>query len=92
MEIKSIMCCCGQGLGSSMIVGMNVEKALKNLGISGVSVSHTALSEVTQNSADLFIVGADLAPQMKDYENKIVLNQLMDMKEMEAKLKEAFGK
>ena len=91
MEIKSIMCCCGQGLGSSMIVGMNVEKALKNLGITGVSVSHTALSEVTQNSADLFIVGADLAPQMKDYENKIVLNQLMDMKEMEAKLKEAFG-
>lgn len=91
MEIKSIMCCCGQGLGSSMIVGMNVEKALKNLGIQGVSVSHTALSEVTQNSADLFIVGADLAPQMKDYKNKIVLNQLMDMKEMEAKLKEAFG-
>ena len=31
MAIRSIMCCCGQGLGSSMIVSMNVEKALKNL-------------------------------------------------------------
>lgn len=91
MEIRSIMCCCGQGLGSSMIVGMNVEKALKNLGIKGVSVSHTALSEVTENSADLFIVGADLAPQMVNYKNKIVLNQLMDMNEMETKLKEAFN-
>ena len=49
MEIKSIMCCCGQGLGSSMIVSMNVEKVLKKLGISGVSVSHTALSEITEN-------------------------------------------
>lgn len=91
MEIKSIMCCCGQGLGSSMIVGMNVEKALKNLGVTGVRVEHTALSEITENSADLFVVGADLAPQMTNYKNKIVLEQLMDMKEIEAKLKEAFG-
>lgn len=91
MEIKSIMCCCGQGLGSSMIVSMNVEKVLKKLGVSGVSVSHTALSEITESSADLFVVGADLAPQMTQYKNKIVLNQLMDLNEMETKLKEVFG-
>ena len=42
MAIRSIMCCCGQELGSSMMVSMNVEKALKNLGITGVSVDHTA--------------------------------------------------
>ena len=45
MEIRSIMCCCGQGLGSSMIVSMNVEKALKKLGVSGVKVEHTAIGE-----------------------------------------------
>ena len=87
MEIRSIMCCCGQGLGSSMIV----EKALKKLGVSGVRVEHTALGEITENSADLFVVGADLAPQMTNYKNKIILNQLMDMNEIETKLKEAFG-
>ncbi|MFQ7537677.1 MAG: PTS sugar transporter subunit IIB, partial [Clostridium sp.] len=59
MEIRSIMCCCGQGLGSSMIVSMNVEKALKKLGVSGVRVEHTALGEITENSADLFVVGAE---------------------------------
>lgn len=91
MAIRKIMCCCGQGLGSSMIVGMNVEKALKKLGITGVSVEHTAIGEITQGSADLFVIGADLAPQMTSYENKIVLNQLMDMNEIETKLKEAFG-
>ena len=88
MEIRSIMCCCGQGLGSSMIVSMNVEKALKKLGVSGVKVEH---GEITENSADLFVVGADLAPQMTNYKNKIILNQLMDMNEIETKLKEAFG-
>ena len=48
MEIRKIMCCCGQGLGSSMIVGMNVEKVLQKLGIKGVSVEHTAIGEITE--------------------------------------------
>ena len=87
MEIRSIMCCCGQGLGSSMIVSMNVEKALKKLGVSGVKVEHTAIGEVTEGSADLFVIGADLAPQMTSYKNKIILNQLMDMNEIERSIR-----
>ena len=31
-EIRKVMCCCGQGLGSSMMVEMNIQKALKKLG------------------------------------------------------------
>ena len=85
MEIRSIMCCCGQGLGSSMIVSMNVERALK-------SVSHTSLSEANENGADLFVVGRDLAPQIAEWKcKKIFLEQLLDMNELETKLKEAFG-
>ena len=38
MGIKKIMCCCGSGLGSSLMIRLNVEKALKKLGISGVEV------------------------------------------------------
>ena len=66
-------------------------KSSEKLGVSGVKVEHTALGEITENSADLFVVGADLAPQMTNYKNKIILNQLMDMNEIETKLKEAFG-
>ena len=92
MEIRSIMCCCGQGLGSSMIVSMNVERALKKLGVSGVSVSHTSLSEANENGADLFVVGRDLAPEIAEWKcKKIFLEQLLDMNELETKLKEAFG-
>ena len=92
MAIRSIMCCCGQGLGSSMIVSMNVEKALKNLGITGVSVDHTSLNEISPDLADLFVFVFDLSPQMTAYPNKIVLNQLMDMNEITTKLKEVFDK
>ena len=80
MAIRSIMCCCGSGLGSSMMVS------------TGVSVDHTALSEVNPNSADLFVVGRDLAPQVASYPNKIILDRIMDMNELTEKLKDVFGK
>ena len=51
-----------------------------------------ALSEVNPNSADLFVVGRDLAPQVASYPNKIILDRIMDMNELTEKLKEVFGK
>ena len=66
-------------------------KSSEEAGVSGVKVEHTAIGEVTEGSADLFVIGADLAPQMTSYKNKIILNQLMDMNEIETKLKEVFG-
>lgn len=91
-KINSVMCCCGSGLGSSMMVQMNIEKALKNLGISGVTAAHTSLSEVSPKSADLFVVGRDIYPQLKSYPRVICLKNIMSKKELEAKLKEAFEK
>ena len=92
MKINRIMCCCGSGLGSSMIVSMNVQRTLKKLGITGVSCEHTAISEINENSADLFVVGKDLAPVVSHYNKPIiVLDQLMDMNEIETKIKGAFG-
>ncbi len=91
MKINKIMCCCGCGLGSSLIVAMNVESALNKLGISGVEVLHTSLSDTTPDSADLFVIGRDLESQSGDFKNKILLNNIMDMEELESKLKEKFN-
>ena len=88
-EIKSIMCCCGSGLGSSMMVQMNIEKALKN--ITGVTAGHTSLSEVSPAAADLFVVGRDIAPVLKDYPRVVVLTKIMSMKELTEKLEKAFA-
>lgn len=89
--IRKVMCCCGQGLGSSMMVEMNIEKAFKNLGIEGVSAGHTSLSEVSPASADLFVVGKDIAPQLQDYPRVVVLKKILSMKELTEKLEKAFA-
>ena len=90
-KINKIMCCCGSGLGSSLMVQMNIEKALKNLGIDGVEAEHTSLSEINVKSADLFVVGKDIAPQLKDFPRVVVLDKIMSMTELSEKLEKAFA-
>lgn len=90
MEIKSIMCCCGSGLGSSMLVRMNVEKVLKKIGVTGVDVIHSSVSDATDSAADLFIVGGDLATFVRNLPRVIILDNIMDMEELETKIKEFF--
>ena len=82
--IKSIMCCCGSGLGSSMLVRMNVEKTLQKIGVSGVSV--------TQGAADLFVVGKDLENFVKELPRVVILDNIMDKAELENKLRAEFEK
>jgi PTS system ascorbate-specific IIB component len=92
MQIQKIMCCCGSGLGSSMLVRMNVEKVLKKYGIQNdIEVIHTSVSDASEGAADLFVVGGDLAEFVEGLSNKIILANIMDMVELEAKLKEKLG-
>ncbi|MCF0106292.1 MAG: PTS ascorbate transporter subunit IIB [Holdemanella sp.] len=74
-----------------MMVQMNIEKALKNMGITGVTAAHTSLSEVNPKAADLFVVGKDIYPQVKNYPRVICLKKIMSMKELTDKLQIAFS-
>jgi len=91
MNVKKIMCCCGSGLGSSLMVRINVEKTVKKLGIGGVEVLHSSLSDVSPGSADLFVVGADLANFTKAFPNVILLENIMSLPELEEKLAKVFA-
>ena len=91
MRIKSIMCCCGGGVGSSFIVQMNVESLLKKHGIEGVSVDHVSVSEISMHKVDLYVVGSDLAPFQQDKPRVIELEIIMAMPELEEKLLAAFA-
>lgn len=86
MSVKSIMCCCGSGLGSSLLVRMNVEEAVKELGFSGIDVQHSSLSSAVNGAADLFVIGKDLEASAGELENKIILDNILDMEELKAKL------
>mgnify|MGYP004536248525 CR=1 FL=1 len=92
MEIKSIMCCCGGGVGSSFMVQLNVQSLLKKHGIEGVSVDHVSVSEISMVPVDLYVVGSDLAPFLKDKPRVIELDNIVSMSELEEKLLAAFEK
>ena len=88
--IRRIVCCCSNGIGSSLMVEMNLKRALADLQIMGVTTGHTSLSEISADEADLFVTGKDLAPLMKEYPRVIVLTKLISLKELTEKLRRAF--
>ncbi|MDR1505731.1 MAG: PTS sugar transporter subunit IIB [Treponema sp.] len=91
MAIKSICCCCGMGAGTSLLAKMNIEKALTNIGKKGVTVEHCTISEAMGSQFDLYVVSRDLAVSAKSLPNVILLDNILDIKEAETKLKSAFG-
>jgi PTS system ascorbate-specific IIB component len=93
MAINKILCACGSGLGSSLMVHMNTEEILKKLGRSDIEVDHSTISDINPEAADLFVVGGDLVDFVTNIpdEKKIVLKNILDKDELEAKLKEHLG-
>lgn len=89
-KINTIVCCCGQGLGSSMIMEMNVSKALKELGHENIRVKHIPLSEASIHRAEAYVCGLDVAYQLRDYPRVIVLKNIIMMDELTEKLKKMF--
>ncbi|MBR0630097.1 PTS sugar transporter subunit IIB [Bacillus altitudinis] len=76
--MKKILVVCGNGLGSSFIVEMNVKKALEELGLLA-EVDHTDLSTSKNEQADLYIGAKDIIDQLDDGTRKVAgLNNLLD--------------
>ena len=90
--INKIMCFCGSGLGTSFVMEMNVKKARANLGVSGVEVVHSTIDDVMPGAADLFVCSADLVSNAEKAGKAIGIQNMVSVKEMEEKLKAAFGK
>lgn len=81
-----IMVVCGNGLGSSFIMELNVKKALKELGKTA-EVDHTDLTSAKSVQADIFIGAADIMGQMDDGKRIIVnLENMMSIPEIKSKL------
>jgi len=81
-----IMAICGNGLGSSFMVEMNIKKVLKKLNITA-EVEHADLSSAIPSEADLFVMAKDIAASANIPENQlIVITNLVDIKELETKL------
>ena len=87
--IRSIVCCCSNGLGSSMIMEMNLKRGLAAIGRSDITVRHIPLSEANSISDELYVVGLDIAPQMKDFKRVIIIRDMVSTDEFTEKLTRA---
>ena len=65
-KIQKIMCCCGNGVGTSLLMQLTVEEALETLGISGIEVLFGALADIFTGKADLFVVSEELEEDYRD--------------------------
>ena len=88
-----ILAVCGMGLGTSLILRMNAEKALKQLGVEAdVEVSDMGSARALASTADLVLTSQELAEQLGPVKPKVVtISNFIDFDEMITKLKAAFA-
>lgn len=84
-----ILCVCGLGQGTSLILRMNVETVLKEMGVQA-DVEHTDVSTASGMAADYIVTSNELAQSLQGHTAKIVIvNNYFDLKEIEQNLQEA---
>jgi PTS system ascorbate-specific IIB component len=84
--MKKIAAICGSGLGSSFMVEMNIQTALKDLGVNDIEVEHMDLGSAWPGVADLIVCGKDLEDSCKRFGEVLALDNILDKDELKAKL------
>ncbi|WP_223593901.1 PTS sugar transporter subunit IIB [Neobacillus bataviensis] len=81
-----ILCVCGLGQGTSLILRMNVETVLRDLGISA-DVENTDVSSASSMSPDYVITSNELAQTLAGSPAKVIIvNNYFDLNEIKAAL------
>ena len=83
-----ILAVCGNGLGSSLMIKMNISKVLKELGVDGVDVANCDLASLASANPDAVVVAKDLAGSIKTDAHLIVLSNVMNKEELKTGLEE----
>ena len=84
-----VLCVCGLGQGTSLILRMNVENVLSAMGVSA-DVEHTDVSTASGMAADYIITSQELAQSLEGHSARIiVVNNYFDNDEIKQKLEEA---
>ncbi|MEB2282666.1 PTS sugar transporter subunit IIB [Lysinibacillus xylanilyticus] len=81
-----ILVVCGNGLGSSFIMELNVKKALAELG-KVAEVTHTDLASAKAEKADIYIGAEDIVHQLGERGHIVSIVNMMSISEIKLKLK-----
>ncbi len=89
-----ILAVCGMGLGSGLILRMQAEKALRELGLQAdLEVADIGTARALASTADLILTSAELAKQLVGVKPRIVtISNFIDQREMVEKLGAAMGR
>lgn len=90
MAVKKAMAACGSGIGSSLIIRMNVEKVLKEMGRGDIEVFHSTTSDAQPGAADMFVVGKDLENFVSGLDNVVTLDNIVSKDEIGRKIRALF--
>lgn len=83
-----ILCVCGLGQGTSLILRMNVETVLRDMGIQA-DVEHMDVSSAAGTSADYIITSNELSQSLSGVDAKVVIvNNYFDKEEIKNALEE----
>lgn len=86
--MKKIVAVCGLGEGTSLILRMNVEQVLAELGVEA-DVEHIDESVASDIEADVIVTNKELAKSLTNQSAKIVIiNNYFDLDEIKNALKE----
>lgn len=83
-----IVCVCGLGMGSSLILKMTVDKALKELGATGHDIEHWDAGTVGSRNADLIVTSSDFQERFAGQDNVIFVSNIVNTGEVKEKLGE----
>ena len=84
-----LLVCCGNGVGTSMMIKMNVEKVIKKLGVDVQNIYHCAISEGKSLASqyDVVLCSKNFVTMFKDAESKgtkiVGLKNVMSVAEIE---------
>jgi len=76
------------GIGSSLILKMNIQTVLKQLGKTDVEVEHCDLTSVQGMNADLIVAAQDIASALRTSTPVIALKNVMSRDELKEKLQD----
>jgi PTS system ascorbate-specific IIB component len=80
-----ILCICGLGQGTSLLLRMNVEEVLKEIGVKA-NVDNTDVSSASFTRADYVITNKVLAEQITSNTPKILVENYFDKEEIKRAL------
>ncbi|MGP1674006.1 MAG: PTS sugar transporter subunit IIB [Candidatus Limnocylindrales bacterium] len=86
-----ILAVCGMGLGTGLVLRMQAEKALKQLGLEAdLEVADIGTAKALASTADYILTSTELAEELGPVKPKVItISNFIDLDEMVTKLKAA---